>query len=323
MKLLLQHSLNVRDLLAIACYQYVNFIDYEDLQLDPTTYVQRDYRHVESDVVWRGPLRHRKQNIVVYILIEHQSEPDRLMAFRVLEYVQAIYRGQLRGWGQTHPTERGFLFQPVLPVVFYTGTRRWRGVGHLADLVAGGRHFTNVIPSLTPLFIPLRDTLNYQLIPAGGSFGQVLRLVQQRHARGPAFRTLLGQVVGELEKMPDAERLRWLDLLSYIHALVYHERAPTEREDLHTHIARSVKTDPHRQEVTRMGKTIADALREEGVLKSRRETLLRLIHQRFKEPPANLIATIEACAEVAQLDAWTDKILTARKLVDLGIQPQD
>ena len=56
MKLLLQHPKNVRDLLEIKRCKLVNLIDFDRLQLDPTTYVQRDYRHLESDLVLRGPL---------------------------------------------------------------------------------------------------------------------------------------------------------------------------------------------------------------------------------------------------------------------------
>src|SRR5207249_506991 len=145
-------------------------------------------------------------------------------------------------------------------------------------------------------------------------------------ARGPAFRSLLGQVVRELEAMPEAQRLRWLELLSYIHALVYHERAPAEQPEIQSHIAQSVQTDQHRQEVSRMGKTIADMLEEkgrnEGRLTSRRETLLEALRVRFGEPPADIIAAVEACTDVAQLKAWFTLALTARRLADVGIVPR-
>ena len=319
LKLLLQQPLNVRDALRIARCKQADAIDYDRLQVDPTTYVQRDYRHLESDLVLRGPLRRRKQGVLIYVLIEHQSEPDRLMAFRVLEYVTAIYRGQLRDWGQQHASFHDFSFQPVLPVVLYTGTRPWPAIGRLSDLVAGGPDFTPLAPVLEPLFLPLRDTPDSQLVSAGGSFGQVLRLVQQRRARSPVFRSLLGQVVQALEAMPDAERLRWLDLLSYIHALLYHERedAPAMQQVIED----SVQTDPHRQEVNKMRKTYANVLREEGRLASRRESLLRLIRVRFGDPPTEVVATIDACADIAQLDAWLDAVGTARRLSEVRFQP--
>jgi hypothetical protein len=322
MKLLLHGPLNVRDLLRIARWKLVNTIDYDCLQLDPTTSVQRDYRHVETDIVLRAPLRRRRQQVILYLLLEHQSEPERLMPFRVHDYTMAIYRDQLRDWGRTHPSDRDFVFQPVLPVVFYTGTRPWPRLGTLADLVAGGPQLSALAPSLAPLFINLRKTSDAHLVSAGGSFGQVLRLVKQRHARRGGFRTLLEQVVRALEAMPDAERLRWLDLLSYIHALVYHGREKEEHAEMQARIAQSVQTDPHRQEVKKMGQTIAQMFEERGQLKSLRATLQRLIHRRFGEPPADVVATIEACGDIAQLDAWIDAIITARRLAELRIQPR-
>lgn len=122
--------------------------------------------------------------------------------------------------------------------------------------------------------------------------------------------------------MAQAERLCWLDLLSYIHALLYHVREPAERDDLQAHIAKSVKTDPHRQEVNVMGKTIADMFKEEGALKARHEMLLRLLRAKYGQLPAAVIATVEVCADTAQLDAWGEAMLKARRLADVGIPSQ-
>jgi hypothetical protein len=129
-------------------------------------------------------------------------------------------------------------------------------------------------------------------------------------------------VVRALEGLPQAERLRWLDLLSYIHALVYHGREAKERDDLQAHIAKSVQSDPHRQEVTSMGKTIADMFKEEGTLKARHEMLLGLLDAKFGQLPAGVIASVEACPDTAQLDAWGKALLKARRLSDVGIPSQ-
>jgi hypothetical protein len=82
-KLLLHEPLNVRDLLAIGHSPLAADIDYRRLAPDPTSYVQRDYRHVESDLVLRGPLRQpgRRSRLTLwpYSHLEHQSEPDRFV----------------------------------------------------------------------------------------------------------------------------------------------------------------------------------------------------------------------------------------------------
>jgi len=42
----------------------------------------------------------------------------------------------------------------------------------------------------------------------------------------------IGGIVVHIEAMPSAEGYRWLELLSYLHALVYHDRGANEREAL-------------------------------------------------------------------------------------------
>src|SRR2546421_12893509 len=57
LKLLLEHPANVSDLLHVAGAEGLDLIDWDGLSLDRTTCVQRDYRHVESDVVLHAPVR--------------------------------------------------------------------------------------------------------------------------------------------------------------------------------------------------------------------------------------------------------------------------
>jgi hypothetical protein len=329
MKLLLEDPRNVRDLLAIAGVEVLDLIDFAHMTLVPTTFVQRDYRHVEADVVLRAPLRQPgkqrgRRRITIYILIEHQSEPDPVMAFRVLEYVVQMYRAQVREWDQHHRSFAGLRLQPVVPVVLYTGTHRWEALGRLVDLVEMGEQFVAVIPALDPHFLNLPALPANQLESEGGFFGWVLRLVQQRHARPAEFQDLLRRVVGHLEAMPAAERLRWLGLLSYVHALVYHERNPAEHGGLQEEIEASVRTDEHRQEVSAMGRTIADELRAQGrkeeAVRARRQVLLDQLRQRFGELPRETVAAVEATASVKQLGTWLRSFATAATLEEIGIE---
>ena len=119
------------------------------------------------------------------------------------------------------------------------------------------------------------------------------------------------------------ERLRWLDLLSYIHALVYHVRHADEHPGLWRAIETSVATGAHRQEVTDVGKTMADVLRDQGHVEGRvqnaRETLMRQLRRRFGEVPAGTIAVIESTADLERLSGWLDLVVTAETLDEIGI----
>src|SRR5262249_2527713 len=117
---------------------------------------------------------------------EHQSEPDELRPLRVLDYLVQIYKSQLRDWLQTHGSARGIRLLPVLPVVFYTGTRTWQSVGQLSGLVELSAVFGQRIPALEPLFINVGAVEPARLEAEGGFFGQVLRLVVRRRTDAPA-----------------------------------------------------------------------------------------------------------------------------------------
>lgn len=323
MKLLLHRGLNVRDLLRIGRSGLVKDIDFAQLQPDATSYVQRDYRHVESDIVLRGTLKGRgRRRIVIYILIEHQSEPDELMAFRVLEYVVQIYGSQRREWGQTHPSFAGFRFQPVLPVVFYTGERPWPTMGTLASLIEGGKRFEKLAPILTPLFVPLRDIPAARLEGEGGAFGSLLHLYQQRESPLSHFRPLLERVVQSLERRMADEPVRWREAMSYLHAMVYHDRDKPEHQGLQDRIAQTVHKADHQREVQGMGNKIVDMFREEGELRGRRETLLRQLRLRFGDLPQAVVDTVERCTDTNELNAWIDRFVTARRLSEMGIVPK-
>jgi len=129
LKLLLHHTGNIRDLLTMRDPDRAARIDFDRLTIDPTSYVAADYRHLCSDLVLKVPYRTRlgghRRTLILYILIEHQSEPDPLMLLRVLEYLVQIYKAQLRARKKQGRTDRAFRLQPVLPIVLYTGERSW------------------------------------------------------------------------------------------------------------------------------------------------------------------------------------------------------
>jgi predicted transposase YdaD len=332
-KLLLEHPQSVRELLCLTPGAWSQRIDFSRMRLVKTTFIRRDFRHVESDIVLVAPLldergRRTRKSVLIYVLIEHQSEPDRLMSLRMLDYSVQIYRYQVRQWTHAYGDDSDVSLSLVLPIVFYTGSHKWDSLGSLTDLIEQGSRYAELVPSLAPLYINLPALPALTLKRDGGYLGHVLRLVQQRRARPREFAKLLADVVESLEKMPPAERLRWLDLLSYLHAMIYHERTPAELEMLAETIEHSVATDDHRKEIHAMGQTIAEKLIEEGKkegyeageIQSLRRTLQRLLLKRFGKQTDETLAIIEQTSDRRQLEEWLDRIVTAKSVQQIGIR---
>jgi hypothetical protein len=81
-------------------------------------------------------------------------------------------------------------------------------------------------------------------------------------------------------------------------------------------------------EVQIMGKTIAEALMEEGeikgkaagILEGKRDTLLQLLRAKFKRISPAITAEIEVTQDVRQLDTWLAAVLTAESIGDIPFQ---
>jgi predicted transposase YdaD len=97
LKTALEEAGNMHDLLALAGAPHLERLEFARMKVERTTFVAADYRHLTSDLVVTIPLRRRGRQgpLTLYVLIEHQSEPDALMILRVLEYLVHIYKAAL------------------------------------------------------------------------------------------------------------------------------------------------------------------------------------------------------------------------------------
>jgi hypothetical protein len=267
---------------------------------------------------WRGQ-GDRAGQIQVFILVEHQSEPDEHAVFRAGRYTMQVYDKQEKHWLRSHSNTRGLRFDPVLPIVFYSGTRTWQELATMQQLVHRGELFGSLIPSLAPVFVNLADTDPGVLQSQVGTFGWVLWLIQQKRQKEAKFRDVLRQVVARVDQLPASQHGRWEHLLWFAHALVYHARETPEHRPLVDFIRATVRKAEQPQ-VKIMGKTIAEDLVDKGALKGKREALLHQLRLKFKRVPAAIAAEIEAAQEDSQLDEWLGAVLTADTISDMPFQ---
>jgi putative YhgA-like transposase len=248
---------------------------------------------------------------------------------RSLGYVMDAYRLQERRWLESHESLQGLLYEVVIPIVIYTGERAWQAPTSFRELAKGGEALAAFIPATEPLFLSLPGQPEQELVRHGGAFGTVLHVLQQRHAAIERFHKLLTTAVENIEVQVPRDRHRLLELLSYLTALVYHFRNETERNSLRDEVERSIQTQTIRREFHSMGRTIAEALREEGklegklegTLETKQQDLVLLLRRKFgRKVTAALVAKIERTKDLQTLDKWLGNILDADTLEDIGFQ---
>ena len=74
--------------------ELVQQIDWDTLQITNKSYVDEKLKHLQTDMVYSCQLN--GQDAYIYTLIEQQTKPDPLLAFRILEYDVTMMREHLK-----------------------------------------------------------------------------------------------------------------------------------------------------------------------------------------------------------------------------------
>lgn len=109
-KQFLAHQQTARDFLEIHLPPELRKIcDLNTLNLESSSFIENDLRAYYSDVLYS--LKTQAQDGYVYALIEHQSSPDKHMAFRLMRYAIAAMQRHLDSGNDKLPL--------VIPILFY------------------------------------------------------------------------------------------------------------------------------------------------------------------------------------------------------------
>ncbi|MDZ4286616.1 MAG: Rpn family recombination-promoting nuclease/putative transposase, partial [Prosthecobacter sp.] len=100
-------------------------IDWSSLKLLPGSFVDSSLRQSHSDLLFAANVG--SDEILLYLLIEHQTTVDEAMPLRVLSYMLEIW--------QAHAKNHGLPLPPLLPFVLHQGPQAWTVSTHFEDLL--------------------------------------------------------------------------------------------------------------------------------------------------------------------------------------------
>lgn len=119
----------------------------------------------DSDTV--NKIRIGDFEIYLIALIEHQSENDFDMSFRILRYIVFIWTDYATQQEKLHKgitKSKAFLYPPILPIVYYEGTSTWSAPLNFKDRVFLSDVFGDYIPSFHYLVVPLNKYSKQDLV---------------------------------------------------------------------------------------------------------------------------------------------------------------
>jgi predicted transposase YdaD len=252
-------------------------------------------------------VRAEGRRVLLYVLAEHQSKVDPWMAFRLLCYLVAIWKG----YCAQHP--RAKKLPAILPIVVHHSATGWTAPVAFEDLLDANPELLDAFGPHALRFRFLLDDLSAQTdadlrartqMTAGGR----VAILSLKHGRD--------QVAVRIRVLsPDGRAPAARDVLASVLRYIL-ETSRAEPATLRELLARQVGREAAEEIMTTaemLRREGRDQGRQEGEVLGKRGTLLLLLRQRFGRLPAATVASIDK-AGAAELDIWFKRGLTAPSL---------
>jgi predicted transposase/invertase (TIGR01784 family) len=280
-------------------------LDWGSLEPQPASFVDERLSGREADLLFT--IRCEGQPAFLYVLFEHQSTNDPLMAFRLLRYLVRI-------WEAVLVEEPGRQRLPaIIPVVVHHSSSGWTAATDLRELIDLDAETLALLGAYVPEFRFVLDDLSRADDAAlrGRSLTAVAAAGLMLLSRGRSAAKLLDElrrwmdVFGQVAQAPSGvEALS--ALLEY--AFRVGDVLPEELREL----ALQLGPTAHEAYMTAAERLIAEG-EARGEAKGKAELLLRQLGLRFGAlSDATREQVLHAPSE--RLDVWAERVITAQSL---------
>ena len=180
-RFLFKHSEHLRGLMLFLSGEIVEHLDFKQAKRAPRSYIDETLRDSISDIVFTVPFRDVStvDEVTIYILIEHQSTVDRMMGLRLHTYMCKIWKDQLEEQQNAKVPASQQRLSPILPIVFYTGDRRWEIPVTLNAVMDVPELLMRYVPTFDTLFLTVKHTDIDVFLEQNHPFGWLMSVAQQ------------------------------------------------------------------------------------------------------------------------------------------------
>lgn len=273
-------------------------IDWSTLAVVPGSFVDTALSERRTDLLFSCSLADRE--VLLYLLLEHQSSADHWMALRILRYVLRIWER----WLADHPDSRSLPM--IIPIVVHHGARPWRGATEVSRLVELDKELRVVVDPYLPKLEFVLDDLTVETDKA----------LRARSLRAMSLLAIRLLVRLPTSVAPIDELARWLPLFRRV--LASRTGLQSLRSILeYVHNVADVEPEAIRTLMQRLGPgaeeaymTTAQRLRDEGRVEASVSALLHFVRARFG-PPSEAVERRIRGASIDELEVWLQRVATA------------
>lgn len=292
-------------------------LDWKTLHVESGSFVDPELQHRISDLLYSICLKGSDGRIRIYVLMEHQSSPDVLMAARFLIYVGRLYEQHIRD------NPRAKSVPLVIPVLLYQGPNGWTLPRRLSDLIDGPA--SAVYGGVGPVELEfLVDDL------AQSAVGEQLTRDQLMRDRGLALAEMARTLLWLHHQPPAATESERAARLSVLRTVITQTgRGSAIEPFLFYFVAvfgpespvRAILLDNASEETSQMYATIRDQWiadgKAKGIAEGKAKMLEQLLDTRGLPLTSELRARVMGCDDDLLLQRWFIRAVTASTLAEV------
>ena len=297
--------------------EIVAALDLRELpELVKDSFLDERLREHLSDVLYRVRLRAGGATYIS-ILLEHKSAPEKDVALQILGY-------QVRAWEQAL-VEGAKELQPILPVVFYHGPKRWKVPLRLSGFInfKGAEMLRDYVPEFKYHLCDLSQLDDATL--ARGAARLQTGLAALRHVFADEIDDRLSEILDPMTPVTEQNALEYIKTV-----LVYLTQASRKLTEPGIRRAVQAKLPAHEGEVM---ETLATRWMRQGHQQGRQEGLqegvqigqqklaldwaLRLLQRQLDRPLDSRLRARLAQLSVAQLNQLSEALFEFKTVRDL------
>ena len=114
---------------------------------------------------------------ILVALIEHKTEIDYNVCMQIFRYIAYIWEAYEKEMEQKYPgisKHKDFKYPPVLPIVYYEGSKRWTAPLDFKNRIHHGEAFIKYVPNFQYYLVPVHDYTNEELLEKADEISLVM-----------------------------------------------------------------------------------------------------------------------------------------------------
>ena len=205
--------------------------------------------------------------------------------------------------------------RPILPIVFYSGDRRWHVPLSVTAIMDIPEELTRFVPNFDTLFLNVKEMETTELTKTDHPFGWLLTVLHNEKSDKETIREALTDAITHLNTLEPEQTERRIRALHYFIMLIANRRPSDEHDEL----IGLVNQQSGEEEVEIMVKSMADVWMEKGIAQAKRDDVIKLLTHQFPDVSDTVVEAIHEIQERSRLDTLFDQILTATSFDDIDL----